>query len=201
MFARSAFVLSILLAGCGSEGTEGPAGGADAAQTEDAGATTDAGAADATTSPDTQGEDAAGDVSSEDADSGSGDDAQSDGGVETAPFNVTVSRGGFPVDLELGDSLGTLPARTERTIRYSLTHDDEDPQSFRYDIRFMENCDVGISAAPPGPHLPEEPFDLQLIVFTQDVVGRFSAKVFALDDRDRVAATWTLSGSVPTRAD
>lgn len=201
MSARSAFVLSMLLAGCGSDGTEGPAGGADAAQAEDAGATTDAGATDATTSPDTQGEDAAGDASSEDADSGSGDDAQSDGGVETAPFNVTVSRGGFPVDLELGDSLGTLPAQTERTIRYTLTHDDEDPQSFRYDIRFMENCDVGISAAPPGPHLPEEPFDLQLIVFTQDVVGRFSAKVFALDDRDRVAATWTLSGSVPTRAD
>ena len=201
MFARSAFVLSILLAGCGSEATEGPAGGADAAGTEDAAATTDTAA-----SPDAQGEDATEDPSSDDAqsddaDSGSGDDAQSDGGVETAPFNVTVSRGGFPVDLELGDSLGTLPARTERTIRYSLTHDDEDPQSFRYDIRFMENCDVGISAAPPGPHLPEEPFDLQLIVFTQDVVGRFSAKVFALDDRDRVAATWTLSGSVPTGAD
>ena len=199
MFARSAFVLSILLAGCGSEVTEVPAGGADAAQTEDAAATTDAAA-----SPDAQGEDAedasSDDAQSEDADSGSGDDAQSDGGVETAPFNVTVSRGGFPVDLELGDSLGTLPARTERTIRYSLTHDDEDPQSFRPTSASWRTA-MSASGCPPGPHLPEEPFDLQLIVFTQDVVGRFSAKVFALDDRDRVAATWTLSGSVPTRAD
>lgn len=128
-------------------------------------------------------------------------DAEEDAAGGPADFSVDVSRSGFPVDLELGDSLGTVPALTERTITYTLAHDADEAVQVRYDVAFMENCDIGISDAPVGPHDPGTEFSLRLIVFTNDVVGRFSAEVFVMDEDERIAATWTLSGSVPQRAD